>query len=369
MENWKIILWLVLFFPIGLYFMFKYSQWSKPIKFGVSGLFALMAIIGGLEGWVSLFFLTSFAIIIMGIVMTLISFIKSKNRKKNIGVLLLGITLFSFSYQYITIQEAEQVRIEQQEQEAKKEKERLIEEEKQQEIAKKEEEKRIEEEKKLNEQIAKAIEKVNEEPTEANYLKAMDLLNQLDNSDHALVKKLEDLKPTVDEYEGQIKVASDAIERAESDLSRQTYVKASELISALSIPNRTLSNRLNKVDTQIIKIEEEKKLVEAEEAKENERIALAQKESQQQAEKEQEEQQAAQAQAQHVEQEENFPQIEEPVEEQVVDNIGQLVYVAPQSGTKYHFTPNCRGLNNANSIQEMDLYEAQGQGYDLCGWE
>jgi len=45
------------------------------------------------------------------------------------------------------------------------------------------------------------------------------------------------------------------------------------------------------------------------------------------------------------------------------------VYVAPDSGSKYHYSSNCRGLSNANSVQEMDLSEAQDAGYDLCGWE
>lgn len=52
-----------------------------------------------------------------------------------------------------------------------------------------------------------------------------------------------------------------------------------------------------------------------------------------------------------------------------VDNVEQVVYIAPQSGTKYHFSAGCRGLNRANSIQEMSLSEAQSRGYDLCGWE
>lgn len=47
----------------------------------------------------------------------------------------------------------------------------------------------------------------------------------------------------------------------------------------------------------------------------------------------------------------------------------QMVYVAPYSGTKYHYSPNCRGLSNANDKVEMTLTDAQNQGYSLCGWE
>lgn len=56
-------------------------------------------------------------------------------------------------------------------------------------------------------------------------------------------------------------------------------------------------------------------------------------------------------------------------EQQAVQVIEQTVYVAPQSGTKYHFSSTCRGLKQANSVVEISLTEAQNQGYTLCGWE
>ena len=40
-----IILWLILFFPVGLFLMWKYSDWKKPVKFIVTVFFAF-AIIG-----------------------------------------------------------------------------------------------------------------------------------------------------------------------------------------------------------------------------------------------------------------------------------------------------------------------------------
>ena len=45
------------------------------------------------------------------------------------------------------------------------------------------------------------------------------------------------------------------------------------------------------------------------------------------------------------------------------------VYIAPNSGRKYHNDPNCRGLSRANSVIPMSLADAQAQGYTLCGWE
>lgn len=343
MKNWKIIMWLILFFPIGLYLMFKHSNWSKPVKYGVSGLFALVALAGGLELWVSLIFLTSIGIIAMSIA----SFIKNRNRKQSVGILLLGVILFAFSYQYTVVQEAEQARIEQQEQEAKEEKERLAEEARQREIAKKEEEKRIEEEEKLKKQIASAIEKVNEEPTEANYLKAMALLDQLDNSDNQFVKELEELKPVVDEYEENLKIAREAVEQAELDLNRQSHTEASERVSALSSPNKSLEKRLEDLDSELTDIEEKE---------EKERLAQ-EKEA---AEK------VAKEQAQQKAQQESKAKAAESVPEA---NTERVVYIAPESGTKYHFSANCRGLSNANSVKKVDLSVAKSQGYSLCGWE
>jgi len=43
-----------------------------------------------------------------------------------------------------------------------------------------------------------------------------------------------------------------------------------------------------------------------------------------------------------------------------------VVYVVPDSDTKYHYSSNCRGSSNSNSIQEMDINKAQNAGYDLC---
>lgn len=56
-------------------------------------------------------------------------------------------------------------------------------------------------------------------------------------------------------------------------------------------------------------------------------------------------------------------------EQEVVQAVEQAVYIAPQSGTKYHFSSTCRGLKQANSVVEISLTEAQNQGYTLCGWE
>ncbi|MCX0291860.1 hypothetical protein NX781_08635 [Lactobacillus kullabergensis] len=46
------------------------------------------------------------------------------------------------------------------------------------------------------------------------------------------------------------------------------------------------------------------------------------------------------------------------------------VYIAPNSGRRYHFNPNCRGLRRAHrNITKMSLKRAISQGYTLCKWE
>ena len=372
MKNWQIILWIFIFFPIGIYLMFKHTDWSKPIKYGITFTYALALIAGGLEVWAYLFFFSSIIIVIAGI----ISFFRKRNRRQSVGLLALGVILFSFTGQYINAEAEEQARIEQQEQEAQAEKERLAEEEKQREIARKEEQERIEAEKKLKEQLIEAIEKVEDEPTKTNYDKAVSLLDKLTDKDDRLITRLEKIKSTVDEYEEELKLAREAVEQAKTELNRESYNEAYKLVVTLSVPNRSLDRQLDELDKEIIKIEEEEKLAKEKEEEEK-RIAAEKAEAErvaaEKAAQEQAQKQAAQQRASEPPKQQSPPVSQpkpaQPVETPPATNVENVVYIAPQSGTKYHFSPNCRGLNNANSIQEMSLSEAQSQGYDLCGWE
>ena len=45
------------------------------------------------------------------------------------------------------------------------------------------------------------------------------------------------------------------------------------------------------------------------------------------------------------------------------------VFIATNSGKKYHFNSNCRGLSNSRSTTKITLSEAKSRGYTLCGWE
>ena len=46
------------------------------------------------------------------------------------------------------------------------------------------------------------------------------------------------------------------------------------------------------------------------------------------------------------------------------------VYIAPNSGKRYHFNPSCRGFRRAHgNITKISLKRAISQGYTLCKWE
>lgn len=370
MKNWHIIILLILFFPIGIYTMFKHSSWSNFIKFGITAFFSLVLFIGGVDLFTILFFLGS----LISIGLAAISFFRKSSKRKSVGLLITGVILFAFSAQALEAQEAERDRIEQIEIEMQAEKDRIAEEKKQEEIAKKEEQKRIEEEEKLKEEIVLALEKVEKEPTKANYDEVVLLLRKLNNEDTKLTERLEKLKPAVDEYEEELEVAGEALKKAQTEKNWDTYDHAYELIAALSIPNSRLTRQLETLDKEITKIEEEKKI--AEEKAEKERLAAEEEERKaaEEAERkaaEEAAQQAAEQTSQQSQQsnQQSVPPTEPVAPEPPTDNVGTVVYIAPQSGTKYHYSPSCRGLNNANSVVEIDLNEAINQGYDLCGWE
>lgn len=45
MKNWKIIAWLILFFPLGICYMHLYSDWSKKLTYSLTGLYGLLLLV------------------------------------------------------------------------------------------------------------------------------------------------------------------------------------------------------------------------------------------------------------------------------------------------------------------------------------
>lgn len=390
MKNWKVVLWLVMFFPVGLYLMFTQTNWRKSIKYVLTGFFVLLLIVGGIELWSNLFFLSSFLVIIYG----LFSVFRKSSRRKGIGILVLGALMIAGASPVVSEQAAERERIEQEVLAAQEEAERLAEEERQEEIARQEELERIEEEKRLEkqlkEEIVQAIEKVEEEPTQKNYDVAAELLEELDDDDLELETRLAEAKPAVEEYEEQLAIAQEAVDEAIESKDRPTYDSANELVLALSVSNSSLNSQMRSLDRQISEIEEEERLaaekaeeerIAQEKAEEEKRLAEAEKKAQEAQANESSQSQSSgggsggsgnsgsQSSSQQTPPPASKPKEQPASPPAQADNTTKTVYIAPDSGTKYHFSANCRGLSNANSIQEMSLSQAQSQGYDLCGWE
>ena len=44
-QDWAIVAFLVFFFPVGLYLMWKHAGWSSMVKWGISGVFAVLLVI------------------------------------------------------------------------------------------------------------------------------------------------------------------------------------------------------------------------------------------------------------------------------------------------------------------------------------
>lgn len=107
---------------------------------------------------------------------------------------------------------------------------------------------------------------------------------------------------------------------------------------------------------------------------EQEKKRIADEQEQQRIAEEQEQQRIAEEQEQRQQEKQNQEaariQAEQEQQAQAIqDQKEQIVYIAPRSGTKYHFSQNCRGLSRAKSISSLSLSDAEAQGYDKCGFE
>ncbi len=152
-------------------------------------------------------------------------------------------------------------------------------------------------------------------------------------------RKAQEEKQKQEEINQRTVDATNKLAQAEASPTNENYQAALTAIQAIPNGNQDLSNRLVVVDSTI----------KANEAAEQQRQQQAAAQAQQQAAAEAQ-QQAAQQAAQQAQQQNNE----------------QVVYIAPDHGTKYHLNPNCSGLNNANSVVPMPLSEALAKGYTLC---
>lgn len=364
MSNWKVVTALVLFFPLGLYWMFKYTDWPDKTKWIISSFFALItgtAFIS--ELFYELLFIAGIVLSIISVVWFIHAILRRKQKRNAVLAFALGLFMFVYSTNIISEQNAEAERIAQEE---LLEKERIAEEERleQERLA---EEQRLEEERLEHEEKLKvashSIEKLEEEPTRKNYDSAKVLVSELAEPDTELESRLKKGLILVEEYEEALEVAIAATETAENDSTRENYEKATILVSSLSVKDTSLSKRLETVEDNIVAIE--KKAEQDRLAKEKAQQEEADRIAKEKAEAEKAKDNTPSSSSSGSQQTNSAPAQTTPP----ADTVAKTVYIAPQSGTKYHYSPNCRGLSKANSINEISLTDAKNQGYDLCGWE
>ncbi|EPH95206.1 hypothetical protein D920_02615 [Enterococcus faecalis 13-SD-W-01] len=160
-------------------------------------------------------------------------------------------------------------------------------------------------------------------------------------------------KKDAEEKAQQLAEADGLVSQAESQKTRAAYDTAKVAVAGLPEANDGLNSRLSAVESAITQQEQA-----AAQQAEAERQAAQQAEAQRQAEA------AQQAEAQRQAEQAAAQQAAPPSDQQT-----QVVYVAPQSGRRYHYDSSCRGLRTANQIQPMTLQQAIDQGYTLCGFE
>lgn len=443
MKNFKAIFWLMCFFPIGVYFMFKQTTWSKKIKWITAILGSLL--LGGLalDGlFYDLIFISGFLTILSSVVIIIYSVFRKKQLRSAVLVLLLGFLLTGFSFSTVNKKAVEAERIAYEEQlelektaekerleqeciadEARIEQDRLAEEERLEAerlaekerleaelLAEKEKQRKIEElEERYLDLATWAITRVESHPTRNNFERAHKLILDSEDPNEDLLAHLDGLEQLVIDYETELQEAEIALFEAEENNNRSDYDEAYALITNLKFNNRNLSNRLSRLNTKITEIEE--KAEEERLAKEEADRIAKEKAAQEKAEQERVAQEKVEAEKRAAEQKaaqeaqasqssggnsggsssggsssgnnsssgENFSSGNSSSDSTVSpppqqtgppsDDVTKIVYIAPQSGTKYHYRQNCRGLSNANSIAEISLANAKAQGYDLCGWE
>ena len=244
MKNWKTIVWLMLFFPIGIYFMFKETKWTKGIKYLITAVLVIVTTLLAYSGLLlESFYISGLLILISGIISTIYSFTRNKQHKASIAILFLGLVLFSGSTQQMDTRAQERFAIAEQ--------------------ARIEEETRIENERQqaLLAEATSAVEQAEEEISRENYDKAFTKVSALSQKDRNLADRLDSIDKQLISEE-KTKEATILVEKAEKENTRSHYEKAASAIQALPTKNSELAERIVKIEKLILA--HEKQVEEAE---------------------------------------------------------------------------------------------------------
>lgn len=309
MKNWKIISWIILFFPLGIYYMYSHSNWSKKVIYSVSavyGLFILMSTFSGILPEIG--FLSGLSFLATSIALLIKSFVQKTNKKHYVVLLASSALLVGFTSANIEVVTPE-VRIasEAEEKDALEEAERLEEETIHEEnlaeatlaVEKAEEENTRENldsayaltnslSKDKTELLARldiveelvmadeSLEDFNNElvkaetnPTEARINRLEKTYLDLELDDEELLNRLETLRTEFDLEESLKSDAKDALEIAEAEPTWENHEIASMAISSIGTKSDSLISRLDSVEETIVSNEEREaeKLAEEKEQK------------------------------------------------------------------------------------------------------
>lgn len=311
MKQRKIIGWIMLFFPLGLYYMHTYSDWSKKKQYLISSAFGLivlsalltgsMYIVGMLLG-ISLFF-TSVALLAR-------NFLRKRSMNQSIVLVLFSIFLYGFSANQIDSVESEVNVADQQAtyaEETELEKEEESEEQAKRQFAEavraveRAEEKEtsssletaydlvdqlegdqsdllirldivseIVESRALFENFLDDLNQAEESPTRHRLTQLEENIAELEEVDEEIIERVERISEAVMQEEESIAAAEEAVILAESTPSRKNYETAVSAVATLSAPKKSLTNRIEAVESEVIVLEEqaeaERKKAEAKEA-------------------------------------------------------------------------------------------------------
>lgn len=229
MKDFKIILWLAIFNPIGLYKMYKDSDWSNSTKYIVTVLVGLadVALVYNEFLFYALAY-SSIFILFIGLISLIMSFNKKSDKKASVVILVAGIFLFGGSTYQIEAEQARQVAIEEQQRQELLEK-------------KKKEEQRL----KIDEATA-AVEEAEENKTWNQYIKADNLLQKI-YFEHPELSGLRKRLDVLDNFltkEENFKKAKLALEKAEENQTEINYKAALSLINTVDVEGTDFKERL-----------------------------------------------------------------------------------------------------------------------------
>lgn len=245
MKNWKVIGWIILFFPLGIYYMYTYTNWSKKLIYGISGLYGSIVLISLLSGVLpELGLLSGFTFLITSIGLMIKSLIQKTNKKYYIGLLVSSGLLVGVTSANIEVVNPE-VRIASE----------IEEREKQEEIERLEEE-RINLENNLSDATL-AVEKAEEEKTRPSLDNAYDLLENLSIKDRDLIERLE----VIEEHVLAEEVIQDflqELEKAEHNPTKARITRLENLLLDIETPDPSLIARIDTLQAEFEAVESAK---------------------------------------------------------------------------------------------------------------